>query len=476
MTSARSVLLPLVLTLGAAAAAGCRGLGDPPPRPVVLVTVDTLRADRVGLHGFAFPTPALDAVGREGAWAATAYAPFARTTQSVGSILTGLHPLRHGGDGLGMRLPDSATTLAERFKQRGYDTAAFVTNIVLQPGFGFEQGFDLFSNPEPRWVGNSAFSLTGEAVAWLRSRPKDGKPFFLWVHYLDPHWSYEPRDEFARRTDPSGAGAGDLASRVESGAIPWGRMLFDAPSVLTPAEIEQARRMYDAEVLQTDAAVGQFVAALKELGYWDGAVLAFASDHGESLGEHDYWFGHGEYLYDTTLHVPLMLRAAGEIPPGTRIDGVVRLEDLAPTVLALSGAPVPAGLDGVDLAPLLRRGGTVVSPRPTAVHLTDHLLIRSENPRRPVAGREGRWWALRDGSLKLIRIPAGPGRWDEELYDLAADPGETTNLAGSRAAEAGRLRQQLQAISGDLLKDAPTDDGIATHPDADRLRSLGYAR
>jgi arylsulfatase A-like enzyme len=271
-------------------------------------------------------------------------------------------------------------------------------------------------------------------------------------------------------------GAGDLAERVESGAVPWGRMLFDALSVLTAAEVEQARRMYDAEVLQTDAAVSQLVAVLKELGYWDRAVLAFASDHGESLGEHDYWFGHGEYLYDTTLHVPVMLRAAGQIPPGTRIEGVVRLEDVAPTVLALSGAPVPPGLDGVDLAPLLRRGGTVASPRPTAVHLTDHLLVRNENPRRPVAGREGRWWALRDGTQKLIRIPSGPNSWDEELYDLAADPDESVNLAGTRTAETVRLRQLLRVLSIDLVKNAPTEDGAGTHPDPDRLRSLGYAR
>ncbi len=378
MTPARSALLPLVLTLGAASAAGCGALSGPPPRPVILVTVDTLRADRVGLHGFAFPTPALDAFGREGAWASTAYAPFPRTTQSVGSILTGLHPLQHGGDGLGMRLPESATTLAERFRERGYDTAAFITNIVLQPGFGFEQGFELFSNPEPRWVGDSAFALTGEAVAWLRSRPKDGKPFFLWVHYLDPHWSYEPRPEFARRTDPSGTGAGDLAQRVESGAVPWGRLLFDAPSVLTPAEIEQARRMYDAEVLQTDAAVGQLVAALKELGYWDGAVLAFASDHGESLGEHDYWFGHGEYLYDTTLHVPLMLRAAGQIPPGTRIDGVVR-----------------------------RRGPGADDPR--ALRRAGPGRARRRGPRAgPAPGRDGRLAARDRGAPH--RPPADPRR------------------------------------------------------------------
>nr|MCU0230965.1 sulfatase-like hydrolase/transferase [Acidobacteriota bacterium] len=205
-------------------------------------------------------------------------------------------------------------------------------------------------------------------------------------------------------------------------------------------------------------------------------VLAFASDHGESLGEHEYWFGHGEYLYDTTLHVPFMLRAAGAIPPGTRIDGVVRLEDLAPTVLALAGAPVPAGLDGVDLSPQLRQGGTVASPRTTAVHLTDHLLVRAENPRRPVSGREGRWWAMRDGTRKLIRIPTAPGAWDEELYDLARDPGETRDLAAVEAAEVERLRRQLQALSATLLDGAPTEDGIESHPDPDRLRSLGYAR
>lgn len=465
----------LAFTLGTLLGTGCGTLpGGSSPKSVILITVDTLRADRVGLYGRLLATPHFDEVGREGATVLTAYAPVPRTTQAVGSLMTGLFPTRHGADGLGMRLPEGVTTLAEILKGYGYDTAAFATNIVLQPGFGFEQGFDLFSNPSSRWLGDSAFSLTDEALAWLRSRSAGGRPFFLWVHYLDPHWSYEPSAEFARRVDPDWDGTDDVARRVESGVVPWGKLIFAAPSTLTAAEIERTRRLYDAEVLQTDAAFGRLIDGLRDLGRWDDAVIAFTSDHGESLGEHDYWFAHGEYLYDTTLHVPLMVRAAGLVPSGTRVSGIVRLEDLMPTLLELAGQAVPADLDGASIAAALRAGGDSRVANERAAALTDHLLIRDENPRRPVSGREGRWWSLREGSSKLIRIPVGPETSELELYDTGSDPLETRDLAGDRASEAERLAADLVGLSQRLVEEAGT--AAEGHADPEALRSLGYAR
>jgi arylsulfatase A-like enzyme len=452
--------------------AGCRGASHP---PVILVTVDALRADRVGLYG-GLATPHFDRVGLEGAVAAHAVAPFGRTTQSVGSILTGLHPLHHGADGLGMRLPASNTTLAERFGAQGYDTAAFITNIVLQPGFGFEKGFGLFSNPESRWVGDSANTLTDEALAWVRDHARTGeRPFFLWIHYLDPHWPYEPSPEFARRTDPGWTAPSDVAARIDRGEIAWGKLLFDAPAAVGNDGIERLRRAYDAEVLQTDAAVGRLLNGLAQAGVLDRAVVLFASDHGESLGEHAYWFGHGEYIYEPVLRVPLAVRYPGTIPAGTRVEGDVQLTDIAPTLLDLAGLGVPPGVDGVSLAPALRAGGTQRAPARAAVHLSDHLLVRRENPRRPVAGREGRWWAVREHDLKLLRIPTGPNAWSEELYDLAADPAEAHDLARERAADATRLRERLGALVAGSFRDMPRDDADAPPVDVEKLRSLGYA-
>ncbi len=481
---ARRALFALALAAAAAAtlssAASCSGscpARRAPARPVILVTVDALRADRVGLYGGPLATPHMDRVGREGAVARHAVAPFGRTTQSVGSLLTGQHPLRHGADGLGMVLPAKVQTLAEAYKAAGYDTAAFISNIVLQPGFGFEQGFDVFSNPPARWVGNSGFAIADEALAWVERHANadvGARPFFLWVHVLEPHWPYEPREPYARRAAPGFAGYSDLPRRIDAGEVSWGTLLFDAPALLKPGEIDFLRRMYDGEVLEADDVVGRLLGGLEKLKVLDDAIVVLTADHGESLGEHDYWFGHGEYLYEPTLRVPLCVRAPGLVPAGTALDGTVQLADLFPTLLDLSAIAVPEGLDGTSLATLLKGGGSV--PDRPAIQLTDHLLVRRENPRRAVPGREGRWWAAREGALKLIRIPTAPGAFAEELYDLRADPGETRNLAAERAADLARLRGRLLDAARPLVAVAPTDEHDAPEIDAEAMKGLGYTR
>ncbi len=462
-------------------APGCRKAAGKPP--VLLLTVDTLRRDHVSLYGQAPPglsTPAFDRIGREGAVVLDAVAPFPRTTQSVGTFLTGLHPLRHGADGLGMRLPDRVTTLAEAFRAAGYRTAAFVTNVSLRPGLGFEQGFDLYSNPRQRWGEDSAPAVVAEALAWARdaAREADGRPVFLWVHLLDPHWSYEPPPEWARRTDPDWQGPFPLFRDVAAGRLTKGEVLFFADRHLSPREIEHARRLYRAEVLETDAAAGRLLDGLAALGWLGRGVVAFAADHGEAMGDHRYWFGHGEYLYDDTLRVPMMFRAPGRIPPGTRLAGTVRLEDLAPTLLDLAGVPAPEGLDGRSLLPALRRGGEERVPDETAVHLSDHELVHPENPRRPVPGRPGRWWALRRDGWKLIRVPLGDGRVQWELYDLRRDPGETRNLADREPDRLRSMEQELARRRRELLAAFAAvheENGQGTtREEEDALRSLGY--
>lgn len=455
------VLLGALLPLG-----GCSRELRP---DIVLVTVDTLRPDRLGVYGGTLATPNIDRIGRTGVVVETAVAPFGRTTQSIGSLLTGMHPLRHGADGLGMRLPDGVRTLAEELHDRGYATAAFVSNVILQPGLGFEQGFDLYSNPRERWVGDSAESVTAEASAWLTDAPRTGRPRFLWVHYLEPHWPYTPPPGFSEKM------ASDLADRIDSGALVWGDMLFDAPNHLTSEEIARTRRMYDGEVLATDRAVGELLNVLEKHGIFEHGLLIFASDHGESLGEHEYWFGHGEYIYEQSLRVPLLLHFPSAVAPGRRLDGVVRLEDVAPTVLELLDLPPLAQADGISIAPALRASGSNAIAAVDTVHLADHLLVRAENPRRPVSGREGRWQAIRSADLKLIRIPGANRTWTEELYDVRSDPREQRNLISSRPADAERLRRRLADLMSRLVPAATVNGAALPVPDQDALRSLGYA-
>ncbi|MDQ7006501.1 MAG: sulfatase [Acidobacteriota bacterium] len=444
------------------------------PPPVILVTIDTLRADHVGLSGVApHPTPAMDRVGLEGAWAPMAVAPFGRTTQSVGTILTGLHPLHHGADGLGMVLPGEVTTLAEAFAAAGYRTGAFVSNVNLRSGLGFEQGFEVFSNSRARWKGDSAPALTREALAWIDSL-SNSEPFFLWVHYLDPHWPYTPPVEILRRTDPEGSGELDIFRRVEGGELTKGQVIFFADEVMTSQAIERTRRAYQAEVVETDQALAALLRGLEQRDLLDGSILMLAADHGEAMGDHRYWFAHGEYLYDDTLRVPWALRAPRIVPAGTRLDGLVLLEDIAPTLAHLAQVDFPAEVDGLDLSLLLARGGVQSIEERPQIHLADHHLVHPENPRRPVPGRAGRWWALRRGPWKVIEIPQRDGGRTFELYNLQRDPEEAHDLAAEQTEQLRLMVQQLERLRQEL---GPGPDGEAAAGSAeelDALRGLGY--
>src|SRR5213593_2684210 len=183
------LLLPAVLVL--------LSCGRSAPHPnVLLITIDTLRADRLGCYGYARPTsPHIDRLATEGALFERAYTTLPRTTQSVASILTGRYPKSHGARGLFSTLSPANLTLAEILREQGYDTAGFVSNLFLRPGQGFEQGFGSYDNPPARWDGDSAGAISSAALDWLERR-RPGHPFFLWVHYLDPHWTYRPVPPF----------------------------------------------------------------------------------------------------------------------------------------------------------------------------------------------------------------------------------------------------------------------------------------
>jgi arylsulfatase A-like enzyme len=454
--------------------AGCGREGAPPRPHVVLITVDTLRRDYVSFYGDPpLPTPAFDRIGVEGGAADLAVAPYGRTTQSIGSIMTGLHPLRHGAEGLGMKLPDEATTLAEELRAAGWRTAAFLSNRNLRPGLGFEQGFDHYGTDPSRYSGNSAEELTDEVVAWIEAQERFDAPLFLWVHYLDPHWGYFPPEDLARLADPDWTGPVYLRDWPKLEALVKSDILFSGGQHLTDREVEHTRRLYSAEIAATDRAVGRLVAALDAAGIFERALVCLTSDHGEGTGEHDYWFGHGEYIYEGVLRVPLLFRFPGTIPEGTRVGGVVRLEDVAPTILELAGLPVRDGLDGRSLAPLLRAGGPREAPPVTAIHLSDFRLVRERNPRQTVTGRAGQWWAIRRDGFKLIRVPLAGGGYEEEMYDLAADPSELVNLVDARPDVAARLRDELAERQRARVVPESEIEGTSAE-DLEALRALGY--
>lgn len=411
----------------------------PEPPSVVLITIDALRADHLGCHGYPRPvSPRIDAFAREAALFERATTTLPRTTPAVASILTGRLPKSHGARGLLGRLSPANTTLAEIMKGEGYATAAITSNGLLRPGLGFEQGFDLYDNPEGRWEADSAEAVVGSAIAWLDKA--DGKrPFFLWVHLLDPHWRYEPGAPWDRAFDPGFDEPFTLYEDLAAGRLTEGQVIFG--DVLTPRQREHVIALYDGEIARTDAAVGLLLDRIARLGR--PVLTVLTADHGESLGEHGYHFAHGEYLYEQGLHIPLIVHYPGVVEAGSRHAGAALNIDVAPTILALTRLP---GMQGVEGRPLLRPGTgrgsplAMATPGRTLIWAeSDFQGIHPENPRHAIDGPEGRWSAAGDGRYKLIRIPRADGAL-LELYDLENDPGEAKNLVADPAFDAIRAR------------------------------------
>jgi len=400
----------LTLLAGAACARAPSRPATPPS--VLLVTVDTLRADRVGAYGDALArTPHADALARGGVLFEAAYSPAPITLPAHVSILTGLLPPAHGVRGNGaFALGAGPTTLAEAMRARGYATGAFIGGFPLSRRFGLGRGFDHYDDTVEKAPGvhyefaeRRAAAVVDAARAWLGAHPA---PVFVWVHLFDPHAPYDPPPAFAG-LDP-----------------------------------------YRGEVASADAAVGVLLAA------WDArpgpSVVAFTADHGEAFGEHREE-SHSLFVYDTTLHVPLILRGPG-LPPGRRIKEAVGLTDLAATLLDLAGGAGPT-VPGRSLLGALR------GP------LHSHLYAETLAPRLDFGWSDLRAW--REGRYKYIRAPR------PELYDVDADPGETEDLVSRQPDVARRMAAALDAALA-ALGDSETTRAV--DPDvAERLRALGYA-
>jgi arylsulfatase A-like enzyme/Flp pilus assembly protein TadD len=411
---------------------GCspRRAGSAAPRHLVLVTIDTLRADRLGAYGSRdVASPTLDRLAREGAMAAEATVEVPLTRPSHVSLLTGLRPFRSSiRDNVSPSLPAGVPTLATLLKDRGFATAAFVSSVVLSAQSGLQRGFDVYGDTFPDLGGDDARFLNsvqkrgdetlGEAVRWLESRPP-GR-LFLWLHLYDPHDPYEPPEPFASR---------------------------------------YAGRPYDGEVAWSDALVGRLDETMARLGLREQTLLVVTSDHGEGLGEHGE-SAHGFFVYQSTLRVPLLLRGPG-VPPGTRLGVVARGIDLAPTLLELLAALPPEGtrFDGRSLAAALRGGP---APAEAAAYSESLLPLLHFGWSDLRVLREGRW--------KYIGAPR------HELYDLQADPGETRNRAPTEPQRAEALRQGLAALLAEEKGLARADAQAASVPPdlLEKLGALGY--
>ncbi len=466
---------------GLGLASGCR---SSTPRPsILLIVIDTLRADHVGLLSPGGPaaTPNLDRRFRSGTSFRSAGTPAPFTMPAVASLMTGVYPDRTGvvAHEAGTTLATwTGPTLAEHATRAGLATAAVVANPWLaRRNTGFDRGFEKYSRftiSGRRGGTGDADSVTDEAIRHL-----DGfgdRPFLLWVHYFDPHMPYEPPSDFA-----TAAGASPAPSRVVDDFLKPRRDLrriYSGEGYAEP-ELEQARRLYAGEVRFVDSQVERLLSVLDSKGLSDNTLVVVASDHGEALGEHGLYFAHDYTLYEELTRVALLLRGPG-VPTGSREDPVSLL-DVEPTLCRLAGLDCTEEPDGRDLfsAPTER----TLFAAATATRVRKSATF----DRLTVVGLDGRWTMARRGNLKRIRIPTPNGDLFE-TYDLSSDPVERENLSAD-PLERKDLRSNLRSDASDLgkelsawsrrmnaLRPAEVDklDPRETERANETLRSLGY--
>jgi arylsulfatase A-like enzyme/cytochrome c-type biogenesis protein CcmH/NrfG len=403
-----------------------------PPTNVVLVTIDTLRADHLRSYGYeAIKTPVISALADEGVLFENVIAQTPITLPSHASILTGTYPFYHGLQDVVGRLRDGVPTLAEWFKEQGYATGAVVGSSVLLAQWGLDRGFDFYEDNFPTQgirqvdfsrVERPANRVIDLALSWLENN-RD-RPFFLWVHLYDPHDPYEPPEPFAS---------------------------------------QYREQPYDGEVEFIDSELGRFFEGLKKWGLYDDSLIVFTSDHGESLGEHKEKY-HAYYIYDCSIRIPLIFRipahlSKGQLSPGSRIPNQVRSVDIAPTVMQLLGKQVMEWIQGEGLVAMM------AGKRP---NIDLDAYAETHYPRIHFG-----WSPLFSYSTpehKFIEAPI------TELYDLKQDPGEVQSIIEKESALANQLKSRMYELQKKYAPVNRGEDGSeAVDVDTiERLKALGY--
>lgn len=434
----------------------------PPPETIVLVTIDTLRADHVGAYGYWLETtPFLDRLAAQGARFERAMAHSGTTQPSHASMFTGLYPLQHGVLRNGQRLAEEFVTVAELAGQLGYRTAGFVSTDAHFEWGGQLQGFDVRSERREgvdERLYRSGRRTVDAVVDWLDGTPGDA-PLFLWVHLFDPHRPFRPPPESMLQVGYRGRAARrrhvqrlQRRHRLDIG--------FAEPLV------ERIER-YDAEIAHADAQLGRLFDALRARGRDERAVWIVTADHGQGLGNHG-WFGHSKQIYNEQLRVPLIFWSDdSRFGAGAVVPRLVELVDLAPTIVEIAGGDAGM-LDprrvGSSLLPLLGQPGEYSKGFALAQRSFYPTSRRQQNEELV----QGRNFALQDERWKYLWFEAGP----DELYDLAADPYETRSVIARHPDVARRMRGRIE----DMVERLDTGvEGAEVSAEAlERLRALGY--
>src|ERR1700681_4751625 len=437
--------LVCVVWLGASALAAAAA-----PPNVILITLDTVRADRMGFLGSKRGlTPNLDALARQSAVFTRAYSQVPLTAPSHATILTGTYPQFNQVTDFQIPLAQELPYAPEILRAHGYHTAAFVGAIILDPTArfapGFDRGFDTYDAGFRAWhSGEDRYRTTerrgsevvAHALAWLNQHPRG--PFFMWIHLYDPHHPYDPPE---------------------------------------PYKSKYASAPYDGEIAYTDSAVGKFLSQLRARGLYDNSVIAVMADHGEALGDHGE-DTHGIFLYDETIHVPLVIKLQGAASSGKaparkasaekRIENPVELVDVLPTILQAVKIPVPPEVQGESLLGVMmtktapaKSAEAIAAPSPGRP-----AYAETDYPHRAYGGSSLR--ALRTGKYLYIKAPR------QELYDQSADPKAELDLSSASTAVTGTLAAQLDAFRRKTSSNKEVPTPVVDPEAQEELAALGY--
>lgn len=459
-----ALLSSALLLIGLLGSLGCAESEEQHERPgdLILITIDTLRADHLGAYGYERPTsPNIDRWFADGLRVERAYSTESSTSPSVVSFLSGLLPQEHGVRLFFQLIPEDVMLLPDLLPE-SYQSAGVVSNMVLtDEAMGFAARFDHFDDfvdqreSERPVFERQAAATTDAAIRWLEEDRDSSRPSFLWVHYIDPHGPYKPPADAPAHFEHEGR------VELQPKRMPGYALLEGVDDALTYID------RYDAEIAYVDREVNRLLNALDAQLDLDRSLLMLTSDHGESLMDHERWFTHGYQVYEEMIHVPLLIRAPGV--EAASLSGLSSGIDVAVTMLAFAGRPAPAGSRGVDL----------LAPDP----LPADRRVFAEASRTPK-----QWRAALQSSQKLMVQLRGEQRLvlEQRSYDLATDPGETRPAPWDSDSELSDHLMELLTIDPDpsgipneyragLRLEAPKVSPSATEKQLEGLRALGYA-
>ena len=431
------------------------------PNHIVVVGVDTLRSDHMSAWGYRRPTtPSIDALAEtEAVLFENAYSSSSWTLPSMASMFTSLHPVQHQVVDRGFRLDPSLSTLAGALSDEGWLTAGFVTHIYVSSLFGLDSGFDEFHELSIDWSFEEGHQLRADAVneevlPWLTANADE--QFFVYIHYFDPHWDYDPPGRWSEEfIDPGYKGPAEGTWQYISRFLPLDKLM-------PPRALQRVIDLYDGEILWTDDQIGRLVDHLKSLGIWDETLFVLLADHGEELQDHGSMH-HIRTLFEEVLRVPLLFKLPGGRSESIRSRVPQRISnlDIAPTILDLAGIDSPSDFEGQSLRPLMSQESG--RDRPIFAHTLRHESDKA---------------TLIQGDLKVIHTKT-PGREDTELYDLSVDGKESTDLSEADPAMTQQaLDRLLIEIEGMRTwsedRNLEPDPTSLTAEQIEHLRALGY--